>query len=212
MSTVLQKLLSIAGPPLETSLPSETWRTRENGGALADALADLLGRRNGFVAFESALVVRPAGPVSALHDLASWNDPDIWKRALPVPPIDLLCFAEDIFGEQFALSRDAVVRLNPETGEAETYARDLDDWAGRILNDYEVEVGYPLARDWQKKNGPIPLGSRLVPKIPFVMGGTFDLGNLYLCGEVEGMRVRAEIASQLRGVPDGTKVKLTVGP
>ena len=72
----------------------------------------------------------------------------------------------------------------------------LDEWAGAILDDYEVLKGYPLAHEWQVANGPIPPGSRLVPAIPFVLGGAFEIENLFLSDAAQGMRLRGELAQQ----------------
>jgi hypothetical protein len=89
-------------------------------------------------------------------------------------------------------------------------ASSLEDWADQLLADYEVLTGYPLARDWQQEHGPLPAGQRLVPKIPFVLGGDFATSNLYPLDAAQGMRVRAELALQLRDLPDGTTVRYRV--
>ena len=79
-----------------------------------------------------------------------------------------------------------------------------------VLNDYEVLTGYPLAHQWQKRNGPIAAGMRLLPKIPFVMGGEFSLDNLYVVNAIEGMRLRADIADKIKSLPNGTQVKYSL--
>lgn len=54
----------------------------------------------------------------------------------------------------------------------------------------------------------MPIGSRLLPKQLFVLGGSFDVDNLYALDAVKGMQLRAEIARQIRDLPDGTSVTL----
>jgi hypothetical protein len=79
-----------------------------------------------------------------------------------------------------------------------------------ILDDYEVLTGYPLAAEWQALNGRLPARQRLVPKVPFVAGGEFEIGNLYALDSVEGMCLRASLAVQIRDLPDGAKFRFTV--
>jgi hypothetical protein len=47
-------------------------------------------------------------------------------------------------------------------------------------------------------------------KVPFVLGGEFVLDNLYLAVAVEGMRFRADIASQIKELPDGAQIRLNI--
>lgn len=51
---------------------------------------------------------------------------------------------------------------------------------------------------------------RLVPKTPFVLGGGYNLDNLYALEASESMRYRGSIATQLRDLPDGAAVQLRV--
>jgi hypothetical protein len=102
-----------------------------------------------------------------------------------------------------------VCSFDPETGERKTLANDLSGWAAAVLQDYETLTAHPLAHTWQKANGPLPAGKRLLPKIPFVIGGAFALENLYAADVVKGMQFRGEVAVQLRDLPDGTEVEFT---
>jgi hypothetical protein len=49
-----------------------------------------------------------------------------------------------------------------------------------------------------------------LPKKSFVVGGEFEIGNLYDLDEVEGMRFRASLAIQIRDLPNGAKVRFTI--
>jgi len=103
-----------------------------------------------------------------------------------------------------------VVAFDPETGEATRVAGSLEGWARAVLDDHELLTGYPLAHRWQVERGPIPAGSRLVAKVPFACGGDFEIENLALLGAVEGMRARAQIANQLRELPDGARISFRI--
>ena len=71
-------------------------------------------------------------------------------------------------------------------------------------------TGYPLAHEWQAAQGRIPAGMRLLPKQPFVLEGDYTLANLYLTDAVEGMKLRGELALQLRDLPDGARVRFEI--
>jgi hypothetical protein len=177
-------------------------------GRLGDDLAELLVRRNGFVAFESALVVRGVG--AAPGDLADWNAERGWRASYSGMADDIFFFAEDIFGGQFGLLAEVVVAFDPETGDRRVLASSLEDWAEQILADFELMTGYPLGQAWQQRNGKLSLGKRLIPKIPFVLGGDFTIENLYALDSVVGMQVRGELAVQIRDLPDGARVSYRV--
>jgi hypothetical protein len=73
-------------------------------------------------------------------------------------------------------------------------------------------LGYPVAHEWQRASGALAPGRRLAPRTPFVLGGTFDVANLYSASQVELMRFRGHLATQLRDLPDGATVTLKVVP
>jgi hypothetical protein len=89
-------------------------------------------------------------------------------------------------------------------------AATISEWAKAVVADPDVQVGRGLAVSWQRVHGPLAEGQRLVPVKPFVLGGDFALENLRSMTAVESMQYRADLASQLRGVPDGTVVELRV--
>jgi hypothetical protein len=169
-------------------------------------LRDVLERKNGFYAFESALHFFPSGETVGQCTLEEWNSHDLWRRQYGSLADHHLFFAEDLFGGQFSIKGGMVFTFDPETGDSEPFADQLDAWADALLADYDVLTGFPLAHEWQMVHGPIPMGMRLIPKQPFALGGAFSIENLYLGDAVEGMRLRADIARQLERLPDGTRV------
>lgn len=201
----LARLVEIASRPLGVEDAEECFADIP----IAGGLRDLLKVRNGFYAFESALHVLACGE-SGVHDITAWNRAGGWKGEYNSFTRELFFFAEDVFGVQFGLREGHVFLFDPETGESSLFANDCEEWAGKVLADYEVHTGYPLAHEWQLENGPIPFGYRLVPKIPFVLGGAFALSNVALMECATAMRMRASIASQITAFPDGTKVRLKV--
>ena len=207
MGSSLDRLVQLGGPALGPPGPQLSDRLLALAGTEGAALLALLQQRNGFYAFESALHVLPH---SEDRGLESWNAPALWRDAYADLADGYLFFAEDLFGGQFCLRGEEVGTFDPETGEFEAMANDLEGWAREILADYEVLTGHPLAQAWQRQHGPLPAGQRLLPKMPFVAGGEYELSNLYPLDAVEGMRFRAELARQIRDAPDGAQIRIAV--
>src|SRR5205823_2208076 len=138
------------------------------------------------------------------------NDATLWKSEFKRDLTKVIFFAEDIFGIQFCIKDDEVCTFDPETSESKVIATSLADWARWILEDPRIRTGWPLAHFWQLRNGPLESGIRLLPKVPFVLGGQFAIENLSQAHDIEAMRYRASIANQLLDCPDGSKVILKI--
>jgi hypothetical protein len=209
--TNTDRLISIASDalaPAPSAMPELLCQYR-----LGSELFSMLAKKNGFYAFETALHVLPvtSDPGSGL---AGWNSQALWRSGYLDLAEHLFFFAEDIFQDQFCFSpkHDGVLRFHAETGEATLMADSLEEWAGGVLSNYEVETGWPLAHEWQAKNGPLSLGKRLMPKIPFFLGGEYKIDNLWAGDPIKGMRFKADLAIQTRDLPEGARVKLRVTP
>jgi hypothetical protein len=206
--SALDKLADIASAPLSLHGAMISAQVRSQAGSHAQQLEHILTRRNGFFAFEGALHVFPATAAPAEYTLEDWNAPDVWRDAYGHLAEDGLYFAEDVFGNQFLLRDSKVHGFDAETAETTLIADDLEGWAAALLAEYDSLTGYPLAHEWQLRNGPVPAGHRLVPKRPFVIGGGYEVDNLRAVPVVRGMRWRGEIARQLVDLPDGESVKI----
>lgn len=207
----INKLLSISSEslaPAPNVFPELLWEC-----ALGLELFHMLERKNGFYAFEFALHVFPltADPQSGLE---GWNSASLWRNEYEDLAEGLLFFAEDILQDQFCLSKKetGVLRFQSETGQTVFVAESVEKWAGVILSNYETETGWPFVREWQTKNGALPLGKRLMPKVPFFMGGEYKVENLWAGNPLEGMRLKADLAVQTRKLPEGEKVRLNISP
>jgi hypothetical protein len=204
----LEKLIEIGGPslsPLNIAMPQSV---RDKAGSMASELERLLTRKNGFVAFESSLHILSLGAVAMDCTLDEWNKPDLWRDAYGRLASEGLYFAEDAFGNQFCVREGKVCAFDAETAEMRIVSPGLEQWAEVVLGDYAYWSGFPLAHDWQLQNGPLPTGSRLVPKQPFVIGGEYALQNLRAVSAVRGMRWRGGIAKQIHELPNGSPVRL----
>lgn len=197
------KLLSVASSALGTPgvVPEVV---------VGSEVASLLQARNGFYAFESALHVFPSGWAGDELSVEEWNSALLWRDAFEGMADGLVFFAEDLFGSQFAVRDGEVVTFDPETAGVEHVADSIEEWSSLLLDDYEVLTGCPLAAEWQALHGRLLARQRLLPKMPFVAGGGFEIGNLYPLDSVEGMRFRASLAIQIRDLPDGAKIRFTI--
>jgi hypothetical protein len=209
--TNIEKLISVASDPIAGEPPAIPELLRQY--PLGTELFEMLQRKNGFYAFESALHVFPLMADSETG-LEAWNAGPLWRDAYEDLAEGLLFFAEDILQDQFCLSlgKNGVLRFLSETGQTEHLANSIEEWAGVILSDYQRETGWPFVHEWQAKNGPLPRGKRLMPKTPFFLGGEYGIENLWAGNPLEGMRFKADLAMQTRNLPEGAQVKLTVAP
>lgn len=210
MESALDKLLSIASPALSFNLPHLVLDSLALADSRVEELMTLLGRRNGFYAFESALHVFPAISSDKELGLERWNSSSLWRSAYGDMTAGCFFFAEDVFGGQFCIRQGAIHTFEPETGKLEFLGSSLEEWARSLLKDYEVLTGCPLAHKWQQEHGPLTSGIRLVPRIPFICGGQFTLENLVALDAVRGMRVRGQLATKLKDLPDGTRIEFQI--
>jgi hypothetical protein len=208
MDAALEKVLAAAGPPLARDAPD---RAQLPAGKSFDQIYEMLLSRNGYYALEGALLVRPLGRShGAEFSIAEWNAEELWRREYGGLAGDLVFFAEDLFGGQFAVDGTQIVTFDPETGHTDAIADDIYEWAGAIVENYLELTAYPLARAWQEAHGPIPPGHRLMPVQPFSLGGEYHIDNLVARESAQSMRFRGSLARQMQGVRSGTDVRIRI--
>ena len=205
----LEKLLAKSSAPIgeicEFTDPSFLLKQ----GKLGQSLLNLLTLRNGFCAFESALYVFPHS--SNRHiSLYEWNQSNLWRNEYGQLGRDFLFFAQDAFANQYCLRDKQIWLFEVETGESNTITDSLEGWAKHILDNYKVLTGYPLLHEWQLLNGAINVGKRLLPKIPFVLGGKYTVDNLVDCNSVSVMKTMGNLAIQINDLPDGSKIEFKI--
>ena len=206
--TSIQKLLSISSEPLSSQPVTFSVPDFDSSSPAAKELFDLLEQKNGFYAFESALHVFPAATYENEMTLSRWNSVGLWRHEYGELAGKLLFFAEDAFGDQFCLDDGEVCSFDSETGNVKYISDTLEGWAKRVLENYEVMTGFPLMHEWQLRNGQLATGRRLIPSIPFVLGGDYMLENLNAADAVKGMKFRGFLAGKIKDLPDGTQIQL----
>lgn len=212
MATAISQLLVNASPPIAGDAQhfDNYCLHLQRYGKLGAELAALLKVRNGFWSYGGALLARPLSHSTMPLGILEWNAEDCWKCEYGPLLRDILCFAEDSFGCQYCIDGGGVVIIDPETADSETIATSLEEWASIIVNDTGYRTGLPLLDEWQQLNGALPAGMRLLPKRPFVLGGEFAVDNLYSCRDMEGMRFRASLATQIVNVQDGEQIVIEI--
>lgn len=211
MTNSLDRLLSIASAPIcEQTIGPFREPLFTDSRSLSRQLKDILRRKNGFYAFETALHFFPHSADEKAMSLEKWNEDGLWKGEYDGDLKSITFFAEDLFGGQFGIEHSRIIKFDPESCEIQEFAENFNAWSLRILNDHDFETGYSLAVEWHRTHGPITPGKRLLPKIPFVLGGEFTIQNLYEVNSVKGMRFRADLCRQIKNLPNGTDIELKV--
>jgi hypothetical protein len=167
----------------------------------------MLTELNGFFAFNAGIQVYYAGQGGHGYDLQTWNEPATWQDTYQGLADDLFCFGQDVLGTQFAVLAGHLVSFDPETGEREDIGHSLEDWAGWLLDDPDVNGTAGLAKSWQDANGALGLDQRLLPSRLLVLGGAPTLDNLMVKDAAECMRIRGPMARQIHDLPDGTQIR-----
>jgi len=193
----LAGLLSVAGPGLGQEAVAAP------AGVPAE-LSALWAQRNGWVAFWSALHVFPLGPAAAGPDVAAVQN--VLREHFDGLAAGHFAFGQDLFGVLMTWHEDHVCAFDPETAGHEPIAADLEGWATALLEEPEALAGSAFAFDWQERHGALEPGERLVPLVPFVLGGKYDDANLEPRDTLMALRERAVLARALVDLPDGAEI------
>jgi hypothetical protein len=205
-NSAVKKLLGISAEIGRNRLPLSV-NVLNKMGHLKEEFENILDIKNGFIAFESALHFFHSGDGQDYIDINTWNEPSLWIDQYSKKAQRYVFFAQDLFGSQFIVYDNAIHIFEPETENIEYMADNFESWSEKILADYEFLTGHPLANEWQIQNGPIKRNMRLIPKIPFVCNGAYEIDNLFESEAVKSMRFRANFSKQIKDLPDGAKIE-----
>lgn len=196
--TPLAQLLALAGPALGGSEAAPPV-------SMPPVLGPLWAQRNGWVAFWSALHVFPLGPSTGGSDVAAVNATLV--EAFGPLAAGHFAFGQDLFGMLLTWHDRHVCAFDPETAEHEPIADDLEGFAAVMLDTHEELVGSAFAFGWQERHGTLEPGERLVPLLPFVLGGEYDDANLEPRETLRALRERSALARVVAALPDGAEVE-----
>jgi hypothetical protein len=196
------KHVTFTGPPLDDE---------EVLARLPADLVGLLRQINGFIQFEGGLHVRGACRAPAWHSLRdAWEGEAAFHRLYPEVRPEDVPFAEDCLGDQFLLRDGQVWRLWAETGEIESLEVGWSGFFEAVQADpVEYLSLYPLLQ-FQREGGRLEPGQLLAAFPPFCTKESADGVSLRAIVADERRRFLAELAMQLRDVPDGGKIEFRV--
>jgi len=173
-------------------------------------LVDLLDRHEGFYAFGRSLHVFGRVREPRFHSIFLWNDRDGWISEYGDLADDLLLFAENAFGDQFAFNGERIVHFLAETGQQTDLAGDVEEWLSILLADPNRYLESDGIAEWTKQRGLIPMGKHIVPAIPFVLSTNMDNrdNKLSLADPFKSMSFKGTIARQIKDLPDGAQIQI----
>jgi hypothetical protein len=192
-----------SGPPIDD--PSTLER-------LPPAYRHLLERVNGYVAYHGGLHVRGACLEPAWHSLReAWFGPEAMHALYPEVRADDIPFGEDALGDQFLIRAGEVLRLVAETGEVKALGVDLVEFDERVRADPTGYLSLEPLEAFRADGGVLHPGKLLSVHPPFV----FEAGGerSYRATDAhQHRRWMADLAGQLRDLPDGAQVRFRAVP
>ncbi len=205
----IEKLKQIASTAISDKQPDLNWMHEcDVSPKLTASYMQLMSEKNGFFCFESAFLVYPDTCVRNICGALEWNQEFNWLAHYGVCSTDYIVFAENVFSEQFVISKRGVERFNPEDGEFELIADSFESFADKLLDDFDVHTGWSVARDWQNENQPLKQGYRLIPSRPFILGGEYVSTEMKEIDMVSAMKKNISLYNQTRTTPDGASVTI----
>lgn len=176
---------------------------------LSRAHRKLLEKRNGGYFYGGALHVFGACREPAFHGLVPWNDPGLWRAPYGDDLAGLVFFAEDAFGDQFALDEKGhVLRLRAEQGVVEELADDFDQWVLMAVGAPDELLSREIFTQWVRTNGRLPYGSQLQAYPPFMFVEDPADASLEAVDAVENMEFHSAISQAIASIPPGARMKV----
>jgi hypothetical protein len=191
-------------------LPGITWTTEEmdDSEILSELPADLvtvLCEKNGFILHDGALHVRGACLVPEWHSLrAAMHGPNAFHVFYDdVRPADIP-FAEDQLGDQYLIRDGVILRLSAETGEVEYLVENLEGFFRRVSDNIEGFLNVGLDHKLQPRQL-----LHIHPPLCFQESGKDAFLRALPASEV--ILSHADLARQIKNIPDGGHVRIEIG-
>ena len=190
-------------------IPGITWRGESIDDMeilrdLPPGLVRILSDTNGFILHDGALHVRGASLMPEWHSLrVAWRGPSAFHTLYESVQVADIPFAQDQVGDQFLIRDTAVLRLSAETGEVERLADGFEDFFSRVSEDIEGFLNVGLRHAMQP-------GQLLLACPPFVIQESGADASLKPVRAGELILFHADLARQIRDVPDGGQVEFRV--
>jgi hypothetical protein len=172
-----------------------------------NAYFDFMSKLNGGFFYERSLHMYSFSKGPAFHNMEYINS--IFQHEYGKLAQGHVFFAQDTLGNQFSFTDKGIAMFNCETAEIELLARSFDEWKKVLYNDLDYLTGRQLLRKWITTNS-FDFDQRLCAKKPFVLGGEYNVLNLYAQYFPTYIASNANVAKQIHDLPDGAQVSITV--
>lgn len=173
-------------------------------GELPDDLRAVVASPAGFILHHGAIHFRGCVSGPAWHSLReAWHGEHAFHRLYPGVFETDIPFAQDQLGDQYLLRGIEVFRLDAETGDVSRFAADLETFLAGIAGDITEYLNVGLDHE-------LPPGRLLHAYPPFCMAESGRGASLRAVPADELILFHADLARQIRDVPDGGKVTFTV--
>lgn len=160
---------------------------------------------------KGSLCIRNNFSTDIFHSIEEWNNFDLWKRLFPLEHIkNIFFFAENILSYQYGIFDKNIVILNPEDSSLEIFASSISEWFSIVNSDPVTYLYSDILEEWKNKKGEVLLGEKLIPSLPFILGGNYNLDNFVKRTEIEAMDYYSQYARKLYKLQDGDCVKLKI--
>lgn len=167
-------------------------------------LVRILSGANGFILHDGALHVRGASITPDWHSLrVALHGPTAFHTLYESVHTTDIPFAQDQFGDQFVFRDGRVFRLSSETGDVQPLANSLEEFFCRVAADIEGFLNASLGHGVQP-------GQLLLAFPPFVSQESSAGTSLKALSAGEVIEFHADLARQIRDLPDGGRVEIKV--
>jgi hypothetical protein len=124
---------------------------------------------------------------------------------------NLFAFSQDIFGNKFSFDTidGSVVFFDIEDARRKVLAKDFVHWMNIMIEETDFYTGSPYEERW-KEDYDLEPDQRLRPKVPFIVGGSFDTTIFYTVNFPKYLSFNADLARQVAGLKDGTRVTFKI--
>jgi hypothetical protein len=190
-------------------IPGITWKGEsiDDVEILPDLPPDLvhiLSQTNGFILHEGALHVRGASLTPEWHSIRiAWHGPNSFCILYPDVRSSDIPFAQNQVGDQFLIREGKILQLFAETGEIEPVAVSLQEFFSRVSQDIEGFLNVGLSH----RMNPGQLIQAFPPFCFEESGANASLASLPASAVI---LFHADLARQIRNVPDGAQVQVKV--
>jgi len=171
---------------------------------LPEELAAMLKQANGFILYQGALHIRGLCQSPEWHSLRSaWKSETSFQNLYPdLTPSDIP-FAQDPFGDQFLWREGKILRLLAETGDIEFTSPSLAAFFASVEKDIQSFLNVSLKQTIQP-------GELVLAYPPFCMKESGKGASLRSIPSRRVILFHADLAEQIRNVPDGGQIEIKV--